>query len=600
MRMSLRTKLIGFGLLFALLPLLVAMLPSIRHFESIQKNSVLDRERLVAESASQEIGHFLELQFRSLREAELFFSEAIEDERRRELLVESILFSNDSFVEVAVTDLEGQEIVRKHRYQAIQNDDLQDRSQTEAFQALDQKDFYLSDLYFQQGRPFFTIGLVVRDSQEEKQGTLLAEVDARTMQQVVRETSVAKEGGRAYVVNDEGTVIAHPNISVVLSKTDFSSVPIVQSIQGDPVNGFTEEYVDEEGNEVLGSWSDLTISLSNSDIATGWYVVSEESATQALSSVREMRWFALGALVIVVLLVIPSVLLISKQIITPIRKVHQFAKRVEEGDYSQKVSVKVRDEIGELASGMNEMAESIEQARERDALVSKMKADFLSIAAHQLRTPLSAIKWTFQMLMSGDIGKINSQQEKFVKRGHETSERIIKLVNDLLNASQIEEGKFDYEFKEVSLRKITKEAIKGEKAQADKKDITVTFHKPDTQLPPIKADDEKINLVVSNLIDNAIKYTSDGGKVDIYLEDRGENQLFKITDNGIGIPKEEQGSRLFTKFFRGERAKRLHTDGSGLGLFLVKNIVESHDGELWVESAEGEGTTFFFTVPTAS
>lgn len=599
MRRSLRAKLIAFGLVFAVLPLVVAMLPLIDRFQSAQRSSVLEREALVAESAAEDIEHFLELQFKGLQEIELFFPEILAQDENGDLYVERVLFKNDAFFDIAVVDAEGQEVMRKHRYRVIRNDSLRDRGDSEAFETILGGDHYLGEVYFEQGQPLFTIGTYVEDVHGAFQGAVFAKIDARTLQEVVRNASVNKQEGRTYIVNEDGVVIAHPNSSTALSQTDLSSVPLVSHLIENPASSYTQAYRNETENEVLGAWSVISAPFDES-LTTGWYVISEENVKFALRHVREMIWFAFAALAFVTLLTIPAVIAVSNHILVPIEKVHKFVRRVGNGDFTEKVSVRVKDEIGEMAHGVNEMVDSLQKAREREAEISRMKSEFLSIAAHQLRTPLSAIKWTFQMILDGDLGKITKKQKKFLERGSDSSNRVISLVNDLLNVSRIEEGKFEYELVKLSPEEIVEEVVSSEQLRAKQKKLTLNFHKPSGDLPTIKADKEKLKLALSNLLDNALKYTPSGGSVDVYIEERDDAVLFRVSDTGVGIPKEQQESDLFTKFSRGENAVKLQTEGSGLGLFLIKNIVEAHGGNIWVNSEEGEGTTFYFTIPQAN
>lgn len=235
----------------------------------------------------------------------------------------------------------------------------------------------------------------------------------------------------------------------------------------------------------------------------------------------------------------------------------------------------------------------------RDKLVEKMKTEFVSIAAHQLRTPLSAIKWTLRMILDGDVGEITSEQRDLLEKTYQSNERMIALINDLLNVTRIEEGRFLYQLEPVQLEDIVGQVVEGLKETADLKNIKIKIERPKELLPPVMVDKEKMGIAVQNLVDNAIKYTPANGKVTIVLDKKDNQVFFKITDSGVGIPQDQQ-DRIFSKFFRGSNVIRLETEGSGLGLYTTKNIIESHKGKIWFESKEGAGTTFYFTLPFAS
>ena len=231
----------------------------------------------------------------------------------------------------------------------------------------------------------------------------------------------------------------------------------------------------------------------------------------------------------------------------------------------------------------------------REKIVERMKTEFVSLAAHQLRTPLSIVKWSMSMLKKGDFGKLNKKQGEIVKNTFRNNERLISLVNDLLNITRIEEGRYLYEMAMTDIREIIKSVMENYKEEIKAKKIIIDFKKPE-DFPLMMIDTEKIKLVVQNFIDNAINYSQPGGKVIISLKNDDKNIEFKVQDFGIGIPEEEQ-SKIFGKFSRAGNAAKMNTTGSGLGLFLSKNIIEAHGGEIWFESEEGKGASFYFSLP---
>ena len=232
----------------------------------------------------------------------------------------------------------------------------------------------------------------------------------------------------------------------------------------------------------------------------------------------------------------------------------------------------------------------------REKLVERLKTEFVSLSAHQLRTPLSAIKWTLKMILDGDMGEVNEEQKDLLRKTYESNERMINLINDLLNVTRIEEGRYVYKKKLVSLTDLVEEIVKNYKEEAKRRGINFKFNKTKEKLPKIKMDPDKVKLVITNLIDNAVRYTSEKGKVIVSLEKKENSIEFFVEDSGIGVP-EDQKERIFTKFFRASNAVRTETEGSGLGLFICKNIVEAHDGEVWFESEEGKGSRFYFSLP---
>lgn len=233
----------------------------------------------------------------------------------------------------------------------------------------------------------------------------------------------------------------------------------------------------------------------------------------------------------------------------------------------------------------------------REKRIEQLKTEFVSLAAHQLRTPLSAIKWTLRMLLAGDLGGITDEQKDYIGKTAESTERIIGLINDLLDVTRIEEGRYLYKPVPLPLKPLIRSIIDAYKEEIERKKIECEFSKP-KELPPIRVDEEKIKLAIQNIFDNAVRYTPAGGEVKVSLEyDKKKQEVeFSVKDSGIGVPKDQQ-ERVFTKFFRGGNAIRMATEGTGLGLYITKHIIEAHGGKIWFESEVDKGSTFYFTLP---
>ncbi len=231
----------------------------------------------------------------------------------------------------------------------------------------------------------------------------------------------------------------------------------------------------------------------------------------------------------------------------------------------------------------------------REKIIEKLKTEFVSLAAHQLRTPLSAIKWSLRMILDGDLGGINEEQKEIMEKTYQSNERMIALVNDLLNVARIEEGKYAISPTFIDMVKFCQSAVDSIADGFKDKGIEFKFTKPGHKPIVIFADEEKLELVIQNMLDNALKYTEKPGKVSLSLKETPASVTVEIKDTGIGIAKNEQ-QRVFSKFFRASEAILAEPAGSGLGLYMAKNIIDSHGGEIGFKSQSGKGTTFYFTL----
>ncbi len=231
--------------------------------------------------------------------------------------------------------------------------------------------------------------------------------------------------------------------------------------------------------------------------------------------------------------------------------------------------------------------------------LDRAKDEFISMASHQLRTPLSAVRGYTSMVMEGDFGKLTKEQSENLKQSFDAATRMARLVDDLLNVSRIQSGKFKIERTSVDLNTVLPEEISLLSTTAKTKNVTVNYHAPEKHVPLISVDEGKTRQCVMNLIDNAIYYSAsakDGGKVDVYLTGDENAITFKVVDNGIGVPKDQQ-SKLFSKFYRAPNAQQTRPDGTGLGLFLVGKVISEQGGKILFESTEGKSSTFGWTLP---
>ena len=235
--------------------------------------------------------------------------------------------------------------------------------------------------------------------------------------------------------------------------------------------------------------------------------------------------------------------------------------------------------------------------RTREVGLIKNKAEFVSVAAHQLRTPLSAINWTFETLVKSD--SLTDIEKQAVQNGKQATTNLLKTVNDLLNAAEIEEGKFGYNLEQTDLINFIEEILSNAQMVAKRYGLQVFFDKGGYTELKVTIDKSKLGLAISNLIDNAMKYNSKNGSVTVRVKDVPQKPYVQIDvqDTGIGIPPDAV-NKIFSKLYRAPNARKVKADGTGLGLYITRNIIRQHGGDIWVETTLGRGTTFSFTLPT--
>jgi signal transduction histidine kinase len=248
-----------------------------------------------------------------------------------------------------------------------------------------------------------------------------------------------------------------------------------------------------------------------------------------------------------------------------------------------------------LQTRVDDATRKLRRTNEKLKSLDETKDDFISMASHQLRTPLTSVKGYLSMVLEGDAGKINATQAKMLGQAFTSSQRMVYLIADLLNVSRLKTGKFIIEAAPTNLAHMVSEEIDQLVETAASKQIELTYHQPE-HFPDLMLDETKTRQVVMNFIDNAIYYTPSGGHIRVDLSDTPTSVEFKVSDDGIGVPKAEQ-HHLFTKFYRAGNARKARPDGTGLGLYMAKKVILAQGGSIIFQSKEGKGSTFGFLFP---
>lgn len=240
----------------------------------------------------------------------------------------------------------------------------------------------------------------------------------------------------------------------------------------------------------------------------------------------------------------------------------------------------------------------IRQANVRLKELDATKDEFISMASHQLRTPLTTIKGYLSMILDGDVGKVKAEEKDLVQHAFDSAQRMVYLIADLLNVSRLQSGKFIIDNKPTHLPEVVEGEVQQLKEQASNRKIIMHYTSP-KEFPTLNLDETKVRQVIMNFLDNALYYTPANGEVTVELLATADSASFTVTDTGVGVPKDIQ-HHLFTKFYRADNARKMRPDGTGLGLYMAKKVIVAQGGAIIFKSTEGKGSTFGFSFPLST
>jgi signal transduction histidine kinase len=285
---------------------------------------------------------------------------------------------------------------------------------------------------------------------------------------------------------------------------------------------------------------------------------------------------------------------ISQSITKPIRELHKATSELEKGNFNVRTNITTSDEIGELSRAFNKSAIALGIMDEEHKQLEKTKSEFFSMTSHELRTPITPLKVQLQMLYKQYYGKLTIRQRETLMNILKNTERLNKIIEDFLEISRIESARLKFSFKKTDIRETVYETINLMEGFAKEKNIQ--FNTKFGKLPIINADPDRVSQVLKNIIHNAIKFSPNNGKIEISAQLRNYSIQFIIKDYGKGMSPKEQ-IHVFEPFYQVEDVDSKKYGGSGLGLSICRGIVEAQKGKIWIQSAEGKGSTFYFTIP---
>lgn len=416
-----------------------------------------------------------------------------------------------------------------------------------------------------------------------------------------------------YLVNKSGFLISEVGTligGVLLQRID--SEPVAKCKSGE-----------EMSDIYYAGWRGMSVVGASKCLANGWTLLAEIEEDAAFAGLSDIRNQVLFSSLLLLLVVVAFVFFLIRGIVSPVNLLSEVTKRIAAGDLFQKVQVKTKDEIGELADSFQKMTQKLleremllrahkYQDRIRQQLASevinelellgveKTKGEFISIASHQLRTPLTSMKWISDLILGGYAGPLTPEQKDLILGIRESNERLISLVRDLLSTSRLEAGRLVLNLKETEFISFLEKIIEEVMPQIQKRRHEFVFEKTVPFLR-IRVDQELLKHTFLNLLTNAIRFTKPGGKIVVSVkEDAAKGEvLVAVKDNGIGIPESFQ-KKIFERFARAPEAVQMEPEGTGLGVYIAKKSIEAQGGAIWFESLPGVGTTFYFSLPMKS
>lgn len=299
-------------------------------------------------------------------------------------------------------------------------------------------------------------------------------------------------------------------------------------------------------------------------------------------------------LAVVLALMLVGIVVATRILLAPVAAMRHWleAQHIKNFDNPDPVPPNLTDELGELWRDVGATVTHFDEIKGREREIAEQKSEFLMVVAHQLRTPLTEVRWGLESLLKESGGEAHTT----IDRSLEACSNMSHLIDSFLSTSNLEEGKFGSGFADIDVRAVTEQVMADIKATAKNRDITLILDAPEGDHYRAWADQKTLILAISNLLDNAVNYSKKGAHVTVRLQS-GDHQLnFTIEDTGIGMTPEEV-RRLFVKFSRAAEAINLHPNGSGIGLYIARNVVLRHGSDITVESTKGKGSRFSFSLP---
>ncbi|MBC8171101.1 MAG: HAMP domain-containing protein [Anaerolineae bacterium] len=512
-------------------------------------------------------------------------------------LVSGLVTLDDSMLEVVLVNVQG-EIVGSAAQDNPVLTNLFTIQQSQWFIQARSGNTYLSTLQFSStNEPYIILALPAPEG-----GVVAARIKMDVLGEIISNIRFGGTG-TSYLVNSSGQILAHNDFDIVLQNTSISGRPELAAMLTDSENNWSGNYTNFQGNTVLGSTARVPVTAD-------WWVLTEITISEAFATSR-IALLLMTAIVVAFSLIVLFVFrrVLSQFIFQPLNELQSGAAQVEQGNLEYKVPVKRVDEIGQVTQTFNTMVTSLYMHNEeRETLIgelkqtttmaqesARLKSEFLSTMSHELRTPLNAIIGFCSIMLEGMGGEIDEDARYMIDRITSNSQRLLGLINDVLDIARIESGRMEIASRPITPRDLAETWRSQIGVLADQKGIAFKID-VDPLLPEqIMGDPDRLSQIATNLLSNAVKFT-DAGSVKLKISQQLENWTMEVSDTGVGIPPHAI-NYIFDEFRQVDGTYKRSYGGTGLGLAIVRQLCRMMEGNVTVTSELDKGSVFTVTLP---
>ena len=452
----------------------------------------------------------------------------------------------------------------------------------QALYARGQKEVFILPLQQQNKKAVITTGIPLKTAEAKALGSIVAAYDTAHplfIKPSIDSAPKLTPDDRVYLADSEG------NLLYPLGESHTEAKKALQSINGE--SGATGDvYTFKSGVDYVARGTKVQVA--------GWSLMSASPSALIHGQLQTAQNLALAAILISLIVSMLVGFLFVSGAVRSIKKLAAGALVFAQHKLDHKINLRTNDELETLADTLNNMATQIEAAEK--ALGEKNK-EFINIATHELKAPMTAIIGNLSMVVDDGMGKVDKEARVLIDQAYQSSTRLRDIVNDLLDIARMEAGKAQFELVPVDLAEEVKALIAMQAVVANQQNVKLVYQP--TKLPKVMADQNKLRIILTNFISNAIKYNRSNGTVTVTHKIDGDKLVTTVADTGLGIPKAQLAS-MFQKFFRVQAKDRANVPGTGLGLYVTKQFIERMGGEVSLESEEGKGSKFSFSLPIAS